>query len=258
MTEPTALVTGASRGIGAALATELANRGFNLILNARGGEDLEALCSSLSARVTVTPWVADLTHPSALVDLVDLVDYHPIEVLVNNAGGGEPGSFVNQAPAAHQQVINLNVAALTEITHACLPAMIRRGRGRILNVASVAAFTPVANLAVYAASKAYVLSFTESLNEELRGTGVTLTALCPGLTRTGMTDHLTSRLNLPEALVAEPDAVAITGIDALLAREVISVPGVLNQAAVAALKHQPRALTRGLSGLIARMGALGR
>ena len=130
--------------------------------------------------------------------------------------------------------------------------MVQRGAGKILNVASVAAFQPVPSMALYAASKAFVLSLTESLSEELRGTGVSATALCPGLTRTDLVNDLHAQ-DVPPFMMSSTADVAREGYNALMANEVIRIPGVANQAAVTWAKHQPRWLVRGVGGLFARL-----
>ena len=189
----TVLVTGASSGIGEALAHCFARAGHRLVLVARREARLRALAKALrdehGARVDVMP--ADLAQPGAAAVLAASLRRRrrSIDVLVNNAGVLEQGAFIGMGAQRCQQLIDLNVAGLTAMLAAFVPAMVGRGHGRVLNVASVSAFTPVPGLATYAASKAYVLSLTESLAEELRGTGVTVTALCPGITATAMLER---------------------------------------------------------------------
>jgi short-subunit dehydrogenase len=153
-------------------------------------------------------------------------------------------------------MIELNAGALTALIAQFLPPMVRRGRGRVLNVASVAAFQPVPRLATYAATKAYVLALSEALAEELRGSGVTVTALCPGITETAMlsgAQRASRELEkLPPWMVGNADEVAAEGVDACLAGEVIRVPGLLNQAATLAGRATPRWLVRRLSGAMVR------
>ena len=257
MAELNALVTGASRGIGAALARELAERGYNLVLNARDEAALRELADDLGAISDVTICAGDLTTPEGLGEVKAQAER--CDVLVNNAGFGAPGAFRHSEAASDEALIELNIKALTGLTHAAVPRMVERGRGRILNVASVAAFGPVPNMAVYAASKAFVLSLTEALSEELRGTGVTLTALCPGITATEMTEDLRGAMpDLPQAAVSTPEAVASAGIEALFARKVICIPGAVNQAAVELSRMHPRKVVRNLAGFAARLGVLGR
>jgi short-subunit dehydrogenase len=186
----TALITGASSGIGEALAHGFAGAGFDVILVARSEATLKALSQALVAQhghaAHVLP--ADLAKRDAAAQLLAAVERNgwTVDVLVNCAGVLEQGAFTSIAPAKHQQIIDLNISGLTAMLSAFVPGMVQRGSGRVLNVASVAAFQPIPTLASYAASKAYVLSLSESLAEELRGTGVTVTALCPGITATNM------------------------------------------------------------------------
>ncbi len=188
----TALVTGASSGIGEALADCFAKGGYNLVLVARSADKLKDLADRLSATYKAKVWVApaDLAQPDSARRLAAAMKRarRPIDVLVNNAGVLEHGSFTGIAAERHQALIDLNVSGLTAMLAHFVPPMVARGHGRILNVASIAAFQPVPSLATYAATKAYVLSLTESLAEELKGTGVTVTALCPGITATNMLD----------------------------------------------------------------------
>jgi short-subunit dehydrogenase len=177
-------------------------------------------------------------------------------VLVNNAGVLEQGAFIGMGAQRCQQLIDLNVSGLTAMLAAFVPAMVGRGRGRVLNVASVSAFTPVPGLATYAASKAYVLSLTESLAEELRDTGVTVTALCPGITATAMLERASRddvRVGqLPEFLVGDVREVAAEGYRACMAGEVITVPGLVNQAAAMAGRAAPKWLLRRMAGVLGR------
>ena len=234
----TALVTGASGGIGEALARQLAARGANLILSARREAALEDLAAELRARYGVRAHVLalDLTRPDAGEVLErDLADRSlTVDLLVNNAGFGGFGEFQTQDPGEIGRMLAVNVVALTDLTRRLLPGMVARGRGRVLNVASTAAFQPGPLMAVYYASKAYVLSLSEALNEELRGTGVSVTALCPGPVETGFQ----AVSNLGESrLLAGParltllsaEEVARQGVQAMLAGQPVVVPGRLNQ-----------------------------
>lgn len=256
----TVLVTGASSGIGEALTRACARDGHALVLVARRQDTLQALAAELRARhgVRVDVMPADLARPGAAEALAAALrrKRRPIDVLVNNAGRLEQGAFVEAPAGRHQQLIDLNVSGLTALLDAFLPAMVRRGHGRVLNVASIAAFQPVPGLAVYAATKAYVLSLSESLAEELRGTGVTVTALCPGITATAMLANAAqdnARLaQLPGFVVGDVDAVAAEGLRACLAGEAIAVPGLLNQAAAIAGRATPKWLLRRLTGAFGR------
>jgi short-subunit dehydrogenase len=254
------MITGASSGIGEALAHGCARAGFNLVLVARSADKLQALARQLAADHGVKAWAApaDLTQDGAAQRLAATMrrSRRPIDLLVNNAGVLEHGSFVDMPAQRHRAMIDLNIAALSDMLAAFVPAMVERGQGRVLNVASIAAFQPVPSLATYAATKAYVLSLTESLAEELQGSGVSITALCPGITATAMLDKATqsnSRLGtLPEFVVGQADAVAEQGLQACLQGKVICVPGALNRAATVAGRATPRWLVRRVGGAVAR------
>ncbi|HIG44223.1 MAG TPA: SDR family oxidoreductase [Gammaproteobacteria bacterium] len=252
MTKGTALITGASSGIGEALARQFAANGFDLVITARRLSKLEEIGDELRSLVNVDVIDCDLSTNQGIDHLVSSLSDTRIDVLVNNAGIAYPGSFHDQALADIENLIALNIFCLTRLTRNFLPGMINRGSGRILNVASVASFQPVPSLSAYAASKAYVLSLTESLSEELKGTGVFVTALCPGITRTDMIEDVQSA-NVPAFLMSSPEDVAQQGYAALMNREVIRIPGVTNQAAITWAKHQPRWLVRGIGGLMARL-----
>lgn len=179
----TALITGASSGIGWELALQYARGGYDLIITARREDKLRELAALLEPKVKVTVLPLDLTLPNAAQTLFDSVENRPIDVLINNAGFADYGCFVDSDWPKLEALLQLNIVALTQITRLFLPAMIARKRGRIVNVASTAAFVPGPLMSVYYASKAYVLSFSEALDEELIGTGVGVTALCPGPTQ---------------------------------------------------------------------------
>jgi short-subunit dehydrogenase len=256
----TALITGASSGIGEALAQCFARDGHRLVLVARSADKLHALADALHAahgtRVEVLP--ADLAQPGAAAALAATLQRRRrgIDVLVNNAGVLEQGAFTAIAAERHQELIALNVAGLTAMLSAFLPGMVRRGRGRVLNVASIAAFQPVPTLASYAATKAYVLSLTEALAEELRGSGVSVGALCPGITATAMLDRAAARNGrlgrLPGGVVGRVEDVAAAAYRACFDDEVITVPGALNQAATVASRATPKWLLRRLTGALGR------
>ena len=211
-TGQTALVTGASTGIGTIFAGQLAARGANLILVARSADKLDALAADLTAahgvRVDVLP--ADLARPGAGEDVAARVAAlgRTVDVLVNNAGFATHGDVERADPARLTEQVQLNCAAVVDLTTRFLPGMTARGRGAVINVASTAAFQPVAHMAVYAASKAFVLSFTEALWGETRSTGVKVLALCPGATATpffdvvGAEEASFGRRRTPEQVVA--------------------------------------------------------
>ena len=201
---------------------------------------------------------ADLPAPGAAADLAAAMRRarRPIDVLVNNAGVLAHGPFAGMAAARHQQLIDLNVSGLTAMLAAFVPPMVARGHGRVLNVASIASFQPVPSLATYAATKAYVLSLTESLSEELQGTGVTITTLCPGITATSMFDQAKAASaelgGVPAFVVGRAEDVADEGFNACMKGEVIRVPGTLNLAATLAGRATPRWLLRRVSGALVR------
>lgn len=254
------LVTGASAGIGARIAREFAARGFDLVLAARSRDKLVDLAAQIARehRREAEVIALDLARPDAPRKLFSRLAQHgiAIEVLVNNAGVLEMGRFAEIDARRHLALVDLNVRTLTELTHLFLPPMIAAGKGRILNVASTAAFQPIPSLASYAATKAYVLSLTESLSEELKGSGVTVTALCPGITDTAMYGAIKrtrkTAAQLPRFLLSDPDDVAMAGVKACLAGEVICVPGLVNELSAIGTHSAPKWLVRALFGMAAR------
>ena len=256
----TALITGASSGIGEALAACFAKAGYNLVLVARSADKLKQLAKELSKQYGVKAWSApaDLSQDDAAAKLAAAMKRakRPIDVLVNNAGILEHGSFVEMPAQRHQQMIDLNIKGLTAMLAHFIPAMVARGDGKVLNVASIASFQPIPSLATYAATKAYVLSLTESMSEELKGTGVTITALCPGVTATHMLTSAaqgSAELNrLPGFLIGNAQDVAQQGFEACMRGEVIRVPGVVNQATILASRATPKWLLRRVSGAMIR------
>ncbi|HTR68797.1 MAG TPA: SDR family oxidoreductase [Mycobacteriales bacterium] len=244
---PTALVTGASSGIGAELARVLAREGHELVLVARREAELDALAEELKRRYgaqsTVVP--ADLSDGAGPALVADAVDGAGIEldVLVNNAGFGDTGRFWETDPAKTERMLAVNVVALTALTRRFLPGMCERRHGHVLNVASTAAFQPGPYMSVYYASKAYVLSFTEALAEELQGTGVSATALCPGVVPSGFQDasnvsHDAAILHTPAVKSAE--FVAEAAYAAMIKGKAIVIPGALNMVGVQSLRLAPR------------------
>jgi uncharacterized protein len=257
---PTALITGASSGIGEALAECFAKAGYNLVLVARSADKLKALGKQLAADHAIKTWVtpADLSLPDAAQKLAAAMQRakRPIDVLVNSAGILHHGAFVDMPVQYHHAMIDLNITGLTTMIAHFAPAMIARGDGRILNVASIAAFQPIPSLATYAATKAYVLSLTESLSEEFKGTGVSVTALCPGITATNMFSGAKAEsaqlANLPKFLIGDAKVVAQEGFDACMRGNTIKVPGAINQATIIAGRATPKWLLRKVSGAMVR------
>ncbi len=259
MSQQRALITGASSGIGEALATEFASAGFDLVLVARSEGKLKRLARELRAahQVKVRVEATDLSDARAPDELAARLARAklPVTALVNNAGVLEHGRFVDIPAELHQQLIDLNITGLTAMLSAFLPQMVSRGSGRVLNIASIAAFQPLPALATYAATKAFVLSLTESLSEELKGTGVTATALCPGITATGMitgAQDKSDHLKIPDIVVGEVDDVARQGFRACMDGEVICIPGVINQVSTVTARAVPKWLLRRVAGIVGR------
>ena len=252
MSRGTVLITGASSGIGEALARKFHDEGFDLIITARREDRLNALKSELSGQ-DVTVIASDLSTEAGISQFLENISVRPdqIDVVVNNAGMMDEVDFTDIPTDDLLKTIGLNITALTRITHYFAKTMKSRGHGRILNVASVAAFHPVPGMDLYAATKAFVLSLSESLAEKLRDSGVTVTALCPGLTATDMVDPSLAG-TLPPFMMSSADEVAREGFDAVMNREVIRIPGPANRMALTWAQHQPRWLVRGLGGFAAR------
>ncbi|HXO21376.1 MAG TPA: SDR family oxidoreductase, partial [Thermoanaerobaculia bacterium] len=241
-----ALVTGASSGIGREIARVLAANGFDLVLVARSGGPLQDLARELQgkhgggARVIVK----DLAVPTAPAEIAAELDRIAIDVLVNNAGFATYGPFAETDLAAELKEMQLNVVALTHLTKLFLPAMLARRWGRILNVASTAAFQPGPLMAVYYATKAYVLSFSEAIAEELSGSGVTVTALCPGPTESGFQDRADmhdSKLFAGKKIM-DAATVARAAYDGLMAGKRIVIPGWRNRLLAESVRVTPRRL----------------
>ena len=257
---PVALVTGASMGIGQELAQQLGSAGYDLVLVARSADKLKALAQTLQTDHHCKVWVhpADLAKPGAAERLHSTLQRKTVnvEVLVNCAGVLQQDAFLRIPVAQQQQMIDLNITGLSAMLAQFLHGMVAQGNGRVLNVASIAAFQPIPGLATYAATKAYVLSLTESLAEELRGTGVTVTALCPGITATNMLQSAANANNtlnqLPRFLVGAVDDVARQGLQAMQRGDVICVPGVLNRLGTLASRSTPKWLVRRMGGLLGK------
>ncbi|HKD19239.1 MAG TPA: SDR family oxidoreductase [Thermoanaerobaculia bacterium] len=245
---PTALVTGATSGIGLELATLLARDGHDVALVARTTERLDVVARGLSeefgVRTTVLP--SDLARPEAPAEIFRELEARGIavDVLVNDAGFGILGRFSATPLELDLGMIQVNIAALTELTHRALPGMLERRRGRILNLASTAAFQPGPLMAVYYATKAYVLSFSEALANELSGTGVTVTALCPGPTITEFqkTAGAAETALFTGPLVMDAATVARAGYRGMRRGQRLVIPGIANNVLVQALRVSPRRL----------------
>ena len=247
----TALVTGASSGIGLAFARRLASEGHDLVVVARSVDKLEELAGSLAVSVEVIG--ADLADVAGM-DVVEArlrSDERPIDLLINNAGVGTTGKFAELPIEDEDSEIRLNVLALTRLTGAVLPGMVARRRGSVVNVASIAAFQPTPGTATYGGTKAYVLSFTQALREELRGSGVKALVVCPGFTKTDFQERANYEA---KGLAARFWQTAEEVVDAALAAlekdTGVCVPGWQNKVAAGATHLAPRRVLPRIAGLI--------
>jgi len=245
----TALITGASSGIGLELARLFARGGFDLVLVARSLDKLNQLAGELRERwgVSVRILVKDLTNPQAPDEVFQGLRQAsiPIDILVNNAGFGAYGFFHQLDLKRDLEMIQVNIAVLTKLTKLFLPAMIERKQGKILNVASTAAFQPGPLMAVYYATKAYVLHFSEAIANELRGTGVTVTCLCPGPTRSGFQEMADiENVKLVRAGMMSSERVARIGYEGLLKGKTVVVAGLRNKISAFLVRLGPRSWVR--------------
>jgi short-subunit dehydrogenase len=243
----TALVTGASSGIGYELARIFARDGYHLVLVARHTHTLGEVAAELQQRYggSVKVMAADLALPQAPEELFATLEGEgvAVDVLVNNAGFGTHGPFAESEARAQLEMMQVNMVALTHLTRLFLPGMRARRWGRILNVASTAAFQPGPLMAVYYASKAYVLSFSEALANELRGSGVSVTALCPGPTRTNFQSRAgIDDTPLMRGRIMSAQQVAEAGYRGLMAGQVMVIPGLRNRLLAVSVRWLPRRL----------------
>ena len=256
----TALVTGASGGIGEELARLFAADGHNLVLVARSRDKLSALAEELSDKHNVNARVlpADLARAEAPREIFEELqsDAVTVDALVNNAGIGSYGLFAETDAKTELDLLQINVVALTHLTKLFLPQMIARRRGYVLNVASTAAFQPGPLMAVYYASKAYVLSFSEALANETSGTGVRVSALCPGPTETGFVAAAGMvESKLFDANVMDARSVAVEGYRGMLSGKTVVIPGLRNRLLASGYRFAPRGLiTKVVRGIQERRG----
>ncbi|MBM4269970.1 MAG: SDR family oxidoreductase [Deltaproteobacteria bacterium] len=251
-TRTVALVTGASAGIGEEFAEQLAKKGHDLIVVARSADRLETLAARLRTanRIAVDVLPADLTKPEDLRSVERRIEGLPrLDLLVNNAGFGTMGRFATLDADQEEAEIRLNVVALVRLTRAALPAMLRHDRGAVINVSSLAGFQAGPFNATYAATKAYVTSFTESLGEELRGTRLRVQALCPGFTRTEFQDRAGIDVSdLPDLAWMSAASVVESSLAALDRGELVHVPGVTNRLVAGLVRVTPRTVLRRIVG----------
>lgn len=240
-----AVVTGASSGLGRGLAARLAERGMSLVLTGRNEARLDDAAQQIrraTPRVKVETIAADLSTPSGVSALLEHVGERPVEVLVNNAGFGSYGPFTESDPAREADEVAVDVSAVVKLARAFLPGMLARRSGGILNVASAIAFQPAPYQAVYAASKAFVLSFSQALWAEARAAGVAVTALCPGPTRTGFVDALGTDVGHTAIYrrLAEPEPVIEAGLRALDKGRAVVIPGLRYKLVAESGRFMPR------------------
>jgi uncharacterized protein len=244
MSRPVTVITGASSGLGSEFARQCGRRGDELVLVARRRDRLEQLADEIGGRAHVI--AADLAFPDAPQKLLREIDRLglTVDILINNAGFGLAGPFVDQPAERQLELIDLNIRSLTLLARLVLPDMLARGRGGILNVASTGAFQAGPGFAVYFASKAYVLSFTEALHQECRRTGVRISALCPGPTRTefgsvaGVTSERFDRLS------ADPGTMVSAGLAGPSANKAVVIPGISNKIGAQSNRFIPRFIMR--------------
>ena len=245
---PRALVTGASSGIGAEFARQLAHRGYDLVLVARRRDRLEQLASEVGGNVEVID--ADLSTQAGVDAIASRLKRGDIDMLINNAGFGTNGEFSGLPLDRELQEIDVNVRALTQLCHAALVPMKEKRAGTIINVASTGAYQPVPYMATYAATKAYVLFLSEALHEEAKSYGVTVTCLCPGLTRTEF--HDVANVNTNTAMLrrgwATPEKVVKSALRAAESGSAIAVPGGMNKMTANLPRLVPRFMVRKISG----------
>lgn len=256
MKNKTALITGASSGIGLELAKLHASKGGNLVLVARNKIILDKLKLELEKQYNISVYTIskDLSDPDAAKEVYNETALHsiPIDYLINNAGFGDFGMFYETDWNKEYKMINLNIIALTQFTKLYLKDMISRKGGKIMNLASTAAFQPGPEMAVYFATKAYVLSFSEAVNNEVHGKGITITALCPGMTKSGFqaAASLEESKTVKGKKLPTSKEVAIYGYDAMMKGKTVAIHGVLNNIIANSVRFMPRAFVVNLTGKI--------
>lgn len=248
------MITGASNGLGVEFAKIHAAKGDNLVLVARGKDKMNLLKAEIEKRHNVSVLVIgrDLSEPAAAKTIFNELKTQKIKVdyLINNAGFGDFGNFEKSNWEKQLQMINLNITALAYFTHLFLPDMIKNKYGKIMNVASTAAFQPGPSMSVYFATKAFVLSFSEAIANELKGTDVTVTALCPGATATGFkTAASLDNSNLFKGTIATSKSVADFGYKAMMKGKTVVIHGLMNKIMVFSVRFAPRKLVTAITRL---------
>ncbi len=248
---PRALITGASGGIGETFARKLARRGYDLVLVGRRRDQLERLAEELSSAdgISAEVEVADLAGEAGVAAVQERLRSEEIALLVNNAGFGTRGGFADLPLEREIEELDVNVRALVRLTHAALGPMLQRGGGAVINVGSTGAFQPVPNMATYAATKAFVLHFSEALHEEVKRKGVTVTCLCPGPVKTGFQETAgVDSDRIPSIGWTDVNKVVETALRAVTSRRAVAVPGLLNSVTAASVRFMPRFLVRRIAG----------
>jgi uncharacterized protein len=245
-----ALITGASAGLGVEFARQLSKRGRKLVLAARRKDRLESLARELGNARAVA---VDLAQKDAAAQLIADIEAagEQVDILVNNAGFGLIGRFAKREPERLREMIDLNIGALTDLCRLAVPGMIERGSGGIINVASTAAFQPGPKMAVYFATKAYVLSFTEALHEELKPHGIKVSCLCPGPTRTEFGEVAGfGGSGMFDRFAMDAPTVVAAGLAGLDRNRAVVVPGLSNKITAASTRFAPRPVVRKIAGAI--------
>ena len=253
----TVLITGASQGIGLSFANEFAKNGHNLVLVARSEEKLTNIANDLNTKygITATPIPFDLIKEDAPLQLFTLLAEKQIaiDILVNNAGMMQVEKLYEADIDIMNSLMQLNVNSLVNMTRLFVSPMLSRGQGKIINVASIASFIPTPNFSVYGASKAFVLSFSESIAEEMKEKGVSVTCVCPGFTQTDMLSHAEgTEKYIPNFMKANPTNLAAEAYKAAMDNNVIFVDKMANKMLVQWAKHYPRWIVRGVTGFFSR------
>lgn len=252
-----ALVTGASSGIGEEFARQLAKNGYDVVIVARRQDRLDKIASELKEGGAEAEVItADLSRPEGVAAVAERLEKGDISVLVNNAGFGTSGEFTQLPIDRELQEIDLNVRALTQLSHAAVGQMKQRGAGAIINVASTGAYQPVPYMSTYAATKAYVLSFSEGLHEEAKAYGVTVTCLCPGATRTEFQEVAgVGEGGVPGFAWMSAEAVVRNALGAAKSGSAIATPGLLNKFTANLPRFTPRFAVRKISGAMFKRAA---
>lgn len=250
----TALITGASGGLGREFAKLFAENGYNLVITGRRKDKLKNLAEELKPyNISCEIIAKDLAYPNAPKELFDELKQKNIhiDVLVNNAGFGISGSFADADIEKQLAMIQTNITSLTHLTKLAIDEMKKKGKGKILNIGSTGSFAPCPSIAVYCATKAYVLSFSEAIAYELEGTGITVTALCPGPTETGFAEAagVVNAKSFKSGVMKAADAAKV-GYEALMKEQPMVVAGLQNKLLTQSIRFSPRGLVTRISAFI--------